>query len=133
MRIVWKTGNSSRSRWALLFPPIVLWLAVLSLAGCGRSQPTEEAKRFQLQGEVVAVDVLHHSLVVNHGDIPGFMSAMTMPYDVADPRELEGLGPGDQIRAELVVVRGVAHLEKIAVVAKAKAAAPLASPPRHAP
>jgi Cu/Ag efflux protein CusF len=128
MRTALRTRNSSRPHWAILSPPLVLLLAVLPLAGCGASQPPPEVKRFQLQGEVLVVDAPHRSLIVKHGDIPGFMAAMAMPYTVADPRALEGLGAGDQIRAEVVVTGAEVHLEKISVIARVKGAAPPSSP-----
>jgi len=39
---------------------------------------------------------------VNHGDIPGFMPAMAMPYRVKDPAVVQELQPGDQIAAEIM-------------------------------
>jgi protein SCO1/2 len=71
-------------------------LLMAALAGC--SHP----KRFPLQGQVVLKDTATNQITVNHGDIPGFMSAMTMPYTVKDPSVLQAIEPGDKIAAEVV-------------------------------
>ncbi len=107
---------------------VAIFAAVVSSTGCRSSQPlaqpAAEVKHFQLQGEVISVDAPNKSLVVKHGDIPGFMDAMTMPYPVADVKELNGLAAGDQIRAAIVVTNGEVLLEKITVVSKAKTVIP---------
>jgi protein SCO1 len=58
-------------------------------------------------------------LVVNHGEIPGFMGAMTLGYAVRDRRALAGLSPGDEITADVVVQGDHSWLENIVVVKKA--------------
>ena len=63
----------SRSRLALLESIIALVL----LAGCSRPPA---AKRYELQGRVVAVDPAAHTLTVAHQDVPGLMKGMTMPF-----------------------------------------------------
>ncbi len=60
-------------------------------------------KRFALAGVVQSVDTTQHRLVVQHGDIPGFMSAMTMPYKAGAKEDLTKVSAGDQIHADVVV------------------------------
>jgi Cu/Ag efflux protein CusF len=50
------------------------------------------------EGKVVATVPSSGQLVVDHGEIKGFMGAMTMGYPVEPPSQLEGLKPGDQVR-----------------------------------
>ena len=69
---------------------------------------------------MVAVDKAGKKLTVDHGDTPGLMSAMTMPYDVRDAAWLETLSPGDEITAKVSTAGGY-HLEDIVVTAKARA------------
>jgi Cu/Ag efflux protein CusF len=45
-----------------------------------RSAPAP-ARRFRLAGTVKSVDAAAERLVIQHGDIPGLMGAMTMSYD----------------------------------------------------
>jgi protein SCO1 len=97
---------------------------VAGLAGCGSSkpaaeQPAEGPKRYQLAGRVVSVQPASNQVVVDHGDIPGFMSAMTMPYPVKDPNLLKPLSAEDQIKADVVVNGNDVYLENIVVTKKA--------------
>jgi len=52
-------------------------------------------------------------ITVKHGDIPGLMPAMTMTYQIAEPRQIQTLQPGDKITADLVVSENKGRLEKI--------------------
>ncbi|MGO9403070.1 MAG: SCO family protein [Terriglobales bacterium] len=74
----------------------VVLLLIVSL-GCSRT------KKFPLQGEVVAKNPATSEITVNHGDIPGFMPAMAMPYRVKDPAVVQEVQPGDKIAAEAFV------------------------------
>jgi len=113
-----------------LFSPILAALGALFLLAACSSAPE---KHYSIQAEVVSVDVPKKMIVVSHGEIPGLMPAMTMSYMVAVPKEIEGLGPGDKITADLVVSDNKGQLEKIVLVQKAEkgpapAAAPVAPP-----
>ena len=48
-------------------------------------------------GKVISVVVEKQELVLEHGEIKGFMDAMTMGYKVSAPSLLKGLKAGDQI------------------------------------
>jgi hypothetical protein len=48
------------------------------------------------------------------------MAAMTILYPVSDPNQLDGVGPGDEITADVVVTDRSSHLENIVVVKKAE-------------
>ncbi len=52
-------------------------------------------------GTVVAIEPESSLLVVNGDEIPDFMAAMTMPYDVANPSLLDGLTPGERVEFEI--------------------------------
>ncbi len=52
---------------------------------------------------MISKDPATSEITVNHGDIPGFMSAMAMPYRVKDPAVIQEVEPGDKITAEVVV------------------------------
>lgn len=96
------------------------WFAVLVVlcsclaAGC-QSKP---AKHYPIQALVISADAGKGLIIVKHGDIPGLMPAMTMTYEVAEPKEIEHLQPGDTISADLVVSDNIARLEKIVLVKK---------------
>lgn len=98
---------------------IVAATAMLILLGPGcNSAPREQ--HYALQGEIVAIGPTKKLLTVQHGDIPGFMPAMTMSYTVAVPSEVDGLKVGDKITADLVVSDGRGRLEKIAPLKEVK-------------
>jgi Cu/Ag efflux protein CusF len=99
----------------------VAWTAmlILLLSGCNSAPPE---RHYTLQGEIVAIGPTKKLLTVQHGDIPGFMPAMTMSYTVAVPSEVDGLKVGDTITADLIVSNGRGRLEKITPVASAKPA-----------
>ena len=87
-----------------------LLLAMLIVTACNRTEPT---KQYQLQGQILDVKPDTKEVLVRHGDIPGFMPAMTMPYKVEDATLLAGKQPGDLITATLVVGETEAHLSRI--------------------
>jgi Cu/Ag efflux protein CusF len=49
------------------------------------------------KGKVIAVTQEKQELVLEHGEIKGFMDAMTMGYKVSSPSLLKGLKAGDQV------------------------------------
>lgn len=108
---------------AILFP--------VGLAGCGSSkpapQPAEGPQRYHLDGRVVSVEAAKQQVVVDAGDIPGFMAAMTMGYSVKNPNLLAPLSPEDEITADVVVNGSDVYLENIVVVKKADKAKPPAA------
>jgi protein SCO1/2 len=89
----------------------VLLMAALAL-GTGSSWATQE---YSASGMVLKVDVLHKTFVVSCHPIPGFMEAMTMPFDVRAPKELEGVGPGTMVEFTLVVDRETSYAENIKI------------------
>src|SRR2546425_1010906 len=107
-----------------------------ALAGCSSPKPAAQGpRRYALQGRVLAIDKPTNQVTVDAGDIPGFMSAMAMPYAVKDPRSLDSLAPGDQVTADVVVNDTDVKLENLVVVKKAaesKAASPNDSHPTPA-
>ena len=88
-----------------------LIVTALLAAACGRTPP---AKEYQLQGQILDIKPDSGEVLVKHGDIPGFMPAMTMPYTVRDAKILADKQPGDLITATLVVGETEAHLSQIA-------------------
>ncbi len=78
------------------------------------------SKRYALDGVVKSIDIKQHSLVVQHGDIPGFMAAMTMAYNVVKTEDLAKVSAGDQIHADVVINADEMHLENIAVTGQPK-------------
>jgi protein SCO1 len=104
------------------------------LAACGPSRSAKQGdiaqgndtgvKRYPLTGRVVSVDKANHSINVDGDAIPGFMSAMTMPYQVKDASVLATAAPGDQIKADIVLANDGAYLESVVLAQKAASPSP---------
>jgi len=78
------------------FTSLVLMFLATSLA-CSRR------KTYSLEGEVRGKNLATREVMVSHGDIPGFMPAMTMPYEMKNTAMLQELQPGDKIAADIIV------------------------------
>jgi Cu/Ag efflux protein CusF len=108
----------------------------LWLIGCSSPKPAQQAsqpaqqalRRYSLNGRVVSIEKAKQQVVVDHGEITGFMMAMTMGYSVKNPNLLDSLSPEDQITADVVVNGDDVWLENIVVVKKAGQAKAPASP-----
>jgi protein SCO1 len=85
------------------------------------TQPAQSTNRYHLKGKVVSVDKQAHMLNVEGEAIPGFMSAMTMPYNVKPESELDKLAPGESITADVVVQGDDSWLENITVTGQSTA------------
>jgi len=66
------------------------------------------------EGKVVATVPNASQIVVEHGEIKGFMEAMTMGYRVDPPSLLEGLKFGDKVRFTIdVPKKAIVKIEKM--------------------
>ena len=85
-------------------------------AGCqGNPSKGSAEKQYPLKGKVVAVNQDKQTVTLDHEDIPGLMHAMTMDFEVANSKLLDGLKPGDQLQGRLEVESGryiITELEK---------------------
>ena len=114
--------------------------AMRAFRGCGRTRALitialvttlaaacSRARRYELRGQVLAVDPARREFTVKHEDIRGFMPGMTMPFRVEDPAAIAAVRPGDLVSATLVIEDSVAYLERVAITGHA----PLSeAPPR---
>jgi len=81
-------------------------------------------KRYRLTGRVVSIDKASQLISVDGDAIPGFMAAMTMPYQVKDTGILNQAAPGDQIKADIVMGSDGAYLENVELTQKAASPSP---------
>jgi protein SCO1/2 len=95
------------------------FLFVLAFVASACSRPASEQREYTLQGQVLSVNLERKEAVIRHEEIQGFMSAMTMPYNVLDAKEYAGLAPGDLITASLIVEPTRAYLQKVRKVGDA--------------
>ena len=112
-----------------------LLAALVLVAGCGRepsARPLNSGERaFETRGVVRQISPDRHLAVIRHEEIPDYMPAMTMELTVRDPKELEGIAPGDSITFRLVATpdaHWIDGIKKITPAAPAPEAAGLAPP-----
>lgn len=60
------------------------------------------------------------TVVVRHEKIPGYMEAMTMPFEVREPKELAGVGAGDKVMFRMRVTEKEGWIDRVQVLAKSK-------------
>jgi protein SCO1/2 len=102
-----------------LFILILLSLVFASCKSTTNESNNSEAKRYPLKGKVVSVDKVKKTATIEHEDIPGYMSAMTMAFPIHEDWVWRELTPGSEIQAELVVdnkAKDPFWLEKVGIV-----------------
>src|SRR5262245_32335478 len=80
----------------------------------GHETPASVQQTVVAEGKVVATVPNASQIVVEHGEIKGFMDAMTMGYRVDPPSLLEGLKSGDKVRFTIdVPKKAIIKIEKV--------------------
>jgi len=94
----WKSELSMEDRWAVI---------AYSHALSGHRGPHVASEHQELEpkpksvtgeGTVVALRPEKQQIVLEHGEIKGFMGPMTMGYKISPPSLLSRVSPGDQVR-----------------------------------
>jgi len=88
---------------------VTLTLVLLLLA----AMPLSAAETHAMSGLVLKVDATHKSVTVSCNGVPGYMDAMTMPFDVRDAKILDGIKPGANIDFTVVVNGETSYAENI--------------------
>jgi protein SCO1/2 len=88
----------------------VLLVFVLAAAG------PMTAQEYAVTGMIVGVNRPAKTFTASIQAIPNFMTAMTMPFEVREESELQGLGPGVVVRFTLKVDRDSSHAEGVRIV-----------------
>lgn len=81
-----------------------LWLPTLLalfLLGCESSKAP--VREFELHGEVIRLNPETRIATIRHGEIKGWMEAMTMDFPVRENEDLANLKPGRRIQATVFV------------------------------
>ena len=107
----------------ILRPLATLLPALLLALACGGSAKTSTGR-----GIVRDVNREWKQVVIEHGDLPGLMPAMTMNYDVADAKLLDALGPGQSIEFDVRFDGKSYTITRIERLSDADVAAPPGAP-----
>ena len=98
----------------------------LALAvACQRAEPTGT---FVGQGVVKDVLPQERQVIIAHEDIPGFMKAMTMGFEVKEGRLLEGIARGQEVTFTVEKTQDSLYLTALARVGAPSAALPQTEP-----
>jgi protein SCO1/2 len=108
-----------------IFPWLGLTITILTTA----CRPAEEARRYELHGQILAVRPESREVLIKHDDIKNFMPGMTMPFRVRDARMLDGKSPGDLVTARLMVGANEAWLATLDKTGVGPLDAPATIPP----
>lgn len=89
-----------------VLPPLFATSLVLLGLGCRPRVDAEDSSALEvpgraLTGQIVSVDVERGTLLVDHDEIPDYMSPMTMEFQ-ASAADLANAEPGQRIRARLI-------------------------------
>jgi protein SCO1/2 len=116
------------------------WLLILDLAGLAAaaacradSQPppapaatagSTNQQVFQVKGVIMSLKPGEKEIVIKHEAVTNYMPAMTMPFDVKDPKELAGLSPGDTVSFRMIVTDTEGWIDQIKKVGPPNTDAP---------
>jgi protein SCO1/2 len=101
----------SRFFQLLLF---VLFAATFAARGATRS--------FVVHGMALKIEPNQKTIVIQHDAIPGYMAAMTMPFQVKNPSLLQGIKPGDAVSFTLIVTDTEGWIESLTRLSAGKPA-----------
>lgn len=81
---------------------LIALLSVGSSTACARGQAGERgsgvaAAAYTTNGVVKSIDAAQKGVLIAHEDIPGYMRAMTMLFDLRDMEQVKGIAPGDKV------------------------------------
>lgn len=70
-------------------------------------------RSFEVRGRVAGFGDDERTVIVEHEAVPGYMPAMTMPFEAREADELDGLSMGDAVRFRLVVTSERSWIERV--------------------
>jgi protein SCO1/2 len=95
----WASGALGLCKHSSLWLVVGSVVALTFVAGaCDRRPPPQE---YPLKGQILAVNAPDNTLTIKHDDIPNYMPAMTMTYNVASKALMDGRKPGELITGTL--------------------------------
>jgi protein SCO1/2 len=86
-----------------------------------------DRKEFQVRGVVQELKLQENEIVIKHEEIPNYMPAMTMPFEVKNSAELNGIAPNDQVSFTMIVTETdgwIENIKKVGVSTEAPSPAP---------
>jgi protein SCO1/2 len=114
---------------------LFLALAALLLGGCGEKTERAEnkARHYEMRGLVRGLPPDHKTIEVEHEAVPGYMAAMTMPFEVRDKKTLAQFKLGDAIAFRLNVTAQDSWIDRIRQIDPSELRLAKASAPSETP
>ena len=81
--------------------------------GTGATTNNAAPKTFLVKGLVKSVSTDGLSATIQHEEIPNYMMAMTMPFEVKDRKELAGIKSGDAVSFRLLVTEDHGWIDQV--------------------
>ena len=72
-------------------------------------------RRYTVRGMVLRIDAPSRTFFVSHERIEGLMDAMTMPFEVRDARQMQGVVPGALVDFVLVITKDAGYATNLRV------------------
>ena len=92
---------------------LVMVAVLLSSCGSREQEPSEAEGVAYYDATGTVVEVLQDHVRIDHDEIPGFMGAMTMSFEVADAALLVGVKPGMDVSFRVAVSGRSAVIDRI--------------------
>jgi protein SCO1/2 len=110
---------------------LLAFITSLALAACSKAPiPATQAphQTYPVRGVLQAINFAEQTAMIEHEEIPDYMPAMTMPFDVKSIAEIAPFSAGDRLEFTLVVTDTTSWIERIKRIGTGKVqAAPAAS------
>lgn len=94
----------------------VIFFLVLFAALNSCSRPNETSKNvrnYQSRGFIRSFSTDHRTVEIQHEEVPDFMAAMTMHFEVQDPKTTVDLKVGDAVLFELAVIKDKVVIDRL--------------------
>src|SRR5689334_11569809 len=105
-----------------VFTRLLLAALTCAVASCNRNSASQQSagsvslsatQFFSVTGLVKELKPDGKTVVVQHEEIPDYMQAMTMPFEVRNTNELDGLEPGDSISFRMLVTEKDGWIDQV--------------------
>jgi len=106
---------------------LLITTSLVCVSGChkpgaspstGAPAPSADTNRqvYQAKGVVIDIKPAAGSVTIQHEAVPGYMPAMTMPFEVKDTNELAGLTAGDPVSFRILATATDGWIDQIRVI-----------------
>lgn len=102
-----------KSKFVIYAFVAVTVIASLAAVGFNRGFSRPGKHTYNVTGRVVSIDRSENSIRIRHDEIPGYMPAMTMPFEVKEASLLQQLKSGDSVLFRLEVTEEDSWISKI--------------------